>query len=176
MSERKYLSFVVVTGIFALVLAFIGNSFAQPTWMNAPAGEMQKEFMKGVDKNGDGKVTRDEFRGPDSHWKFFDKNKDGFIEISEAPTPDNMPDMSNAPKAKGEGDGAKPASVQVPADAKPLYGKDFIKKFDFDKDGKVNHDEWEGIKPMTVYANNRWPEFDKNEDGFITLDETPQPK
>ncbi len=77
---------------------------------------------------------------------------------------------------KGKGGKKSPrVQVQVPADAKPLYGQDFIKKFDFDKDGKVNHDEWEGIKPMTFYANNRWPEFDRNRDGFITIDEAPKP-
>ena len=78
-------------------------------------------------------------------------------------------------KGKGRKKGPR-IQVEVPADAKPLYGKDFIKKFDFDKDGKVNHDEWEGIKPMTYYANDRWPQFDLNRDGFITLDEAPQQK
>ena len=87
---------------------------------------------------------------------------------------------SFAQKGKGnKGKGGKKkqrVQVEVPADAKPLYGQDFIKKFDFDKDGKVSHEEWEGIKLMTFYANNHFPDFDKNRDGFILLDETPQPK
>ena len=77
---------------------------------------------------------------------------------------------------KGNGGRKKQrVQVEVPAGAKPLYGKDFIKKFDFDKDGKVSHEEWEGIKLMTFYANNHFPDFDKNRDGFIMPDETPQP-
>ena len=81
----------------------------------------------------------------------------------------------NGKKGKG-GKKSSRVQVEVPADAKPLYGQDFIKKFDFDKDGKVNHDEWEGIKTMTFYANNRWPEFDLNRDGFITIEEAPKPE
>ncbi|MFC1868808.1 hypothetical protein ACFL0H_11835 [Thermodesulfobacteriota bacterium] len=57
-----------------------------------------------------------------------------------------------------------------------VAGIDFIKKFDFDKDGKVSHDEWEGIKPTTAYRDKHWPQYDLNRDGFITLDEAPQEK
>ncbi|MBW1766987.1 MAG: hypothetical protein JRJ02_07875 [Deltaproteobacteria bacterium] len=181
---RKYLTrFIFAAMVSTLILIFSGNGFAQPPWMNAPAGEMPKAFMEHEDGNGDGNVTREEYKGPDDHWNFFDKNQDGFITIDEAARPDNMPEMGAPPGGKGGPEGgakgakdASQTSAQMPAVAKPLYGKDFIKKFDFDKDGKVNHDEWEGIKPMTAYANNRWPEFDLNRDGFITLDEAPQPK
>ena len=57
-----------------------------------------------------------------------------------------------------------------------VFGIDFIKKFDFDKDGKVSHDEWEGIKPTTAYKDKHWPQYDLNRDGFITFDEAPQIK
>lgn len=53
-------------------------------------------------------------------------------------------------------------------------GQDFINAFDLNKDGKVDHDEWEAIKKQTVYKNKRWPAFNKNGDTFITLDEAPQ--
>ena len=57
-----------------------------------------------------------------------------------------------------------------------VAGIDFIKKFDFDKDGKVSHDEWEGVKPITAYKDKHWGQYDLNRDGSITLDEAPQPQ
>jgi hypothetical protein len=57
-----------------------------------------------------------------------------------------------------------------------VAGIDFIKKFDFDKDGKVSHDEWEGIKPTTAYKDKHWPQYDLNRDESITLDEAPKAK
>jgi hypothetical protein len=53
-------------------------------------------------------------------------------------------------------------------------GQDFINLFDLNKDGKVDHDEWEAVKKQTVYKNKRWPHFNKNGDTYITLDEAPQ--
>ncbi len=44
------------------------------------------KFMQKVDRNGDGKVGKDEFRGPPDHFDRFDKNKDGYITEDEAPT------------------------------------------------------------------------------------------
>ncbi|MCP4154014.1 MAG: calcium-binding protein, partial [bacterium] len=43
-------------------------------------------FILRLDKDKDGKVSKSEFDGPKLHFKDFDKNGDGFIEKSEAPT------------------------------------------------------------------------------------------
>jgi hypothetical protein len=43
-------------------------------------------FMKRSDQDGDGKVSKNEFRGPDDHFAHLDKNSDGFISENEAPT------------------------------------------------------------------------------------------
>jgi hypothetical protein len=53
-------------------------------------------------------------------------------------------------------------------------GQDFIDVLDTNKDGKVDHDEWEREKLKTVYKNKRWPEYNKNMDEYLTLDEAPQ--
>ena len=42
-------------------------------------------FMRREDRNGDGKVSRDEFRGPPAHFDHFDRNKDGYLTEDEAP-------------------------------------------------------------------------------------------
>ena len=43
-------------------------------------------FIARADKDKDGKVSRSEFRGNDSQFQHFDKNKDGYISVEEAPT------------------------------------------------------------------------------------------
>jgi len=43
-------------------------------------------FIKRLDKNSDGKVSKSEFDGPKQHFSSFDKNSDGFISSNEAPT------------------------------------------------------------------------------------------
>lgn len=53
-------------------------------------------------------------------------------------------------------------------------GQAFIDLMDTNKDGKIDHDEWEATKIKTVYKNKRWPEYNKNGDNYITLDEAPQ--
>ena len=45
----------------------------------------QAGFMEREDQNGDGQVTKAEFRGPDKHFSRLDKNGDGYITPDEAP-------------------------------------------------------------------------------------------
>jgi len=66
----------------------------QPTTNNtvvAPNHRQQRpsqgnRFITRLDKNGDGKVSVAEFKGPANRFKQFDKNNDGYITADEAPT------------------------------------------------------------------------------------------
>jgi uncharacterized protein DUF1566/EF hand domain-containing protein len=42
-------------------------------------------FVRRLDKNNDGKVSRQEFDGPTKHFSSFDRNNDGYISATEAP-------------------------------------------------------------------------------------------
>jgi hypothetical protein len=53
-------------------------------------------------------------------------------------------------------------------------GQDFITMFDADGDGKVGHMEWEKVKGDTVFKPFRWPQYNKNRDEWITVDEAPK--
>ncbi len=48
-------------------------------------GNAPPSFVKRLDKNGDGKVSKDEFDGPSRHFGHLDKNNDGFVTDDEAP-------------------------------------------------------------------------------------------
>lgn len=43
-------------------------------------------FMQREDGNGDGKVSKEEFKGPANHFQTLDKNNDGYITEDEVPT------------------------------------------------------------------------------------------
>ncbi len=46
----------------------------------------KNKFMLREDRNGDGKVSKAEFKGPVHHFRHLDKNSNGYIEANEAPT------------------------------------------------------------------------------------------
>ena len=48
-------------------------------------GPSGADFVQRLDKDGDGKVSKQEFDGPAEHFTKFDKNKDGYISAAEAP-------------------------------------------------------------------------------------------
>ncbi len=54
------------------------------------------KFIEKFDKDGDGKVSEDEFDGPADHFKKLDRNNDGYI------TKDELP--KGPPRKKGKPD------------------------------------------------------------------------
>jgi hypothetical protein len=144
-----------------------------PAWMS-DTDNMPHAFIKAEDGDGDGKVSKEEFGGPDTLFDEWDKNQDGFIELSEGPTPDMMQNMG-APGGAPPGD--MPAGGFVsnsPHVGDGPTGQAFIDMLDTDKDGKVTHEEWEMNKINSIYKEKRWPHYNQNGDDYITLDEAPQ--
>ena len=108
-----------------------------------PTREERMARFKEQDKNGDGKVSREEFPGSDEMWKGLDKNGDGAItpEEIEASMKDAPPGL---PGDKGKG-GA--------------FGR-----FDKNRDGKVSREEFPGSDEM-------FKSLDKDGDGFLEAKE-----
>jgi len=48
----------------------------------APSGA---DFIRRLDKNGDGKISKQEFDGPPEHFQILDRNGDGYLSEDEAP-------------------------------------------------------------------------------------------
>ena len=49
-----------------------------------PQRQQRPDFVQRLDKNGDGKVSRNEFDGPPQHFNQLDRNDDGFLSSDEA--------------------------------------------------------------------------------------------
>ncbi|MHC5083246.1 MAG: Lcl C-terminal domain-containing protein [Planctomycetota bacterium] len=49
-------------------------------------GSSGGDFVERLDKDGDGKVSRQEFDGPAQHFSHLDRNNDGYLSESEAPS------------------------------------------------------------------------------------------
>ena len=136
MQKRFFLGLAIAFSTFMLV--FSGNCFAQgqqgqgqgqgqpqaqgqeqgrgggqgqmPAWLSA-TDNMAAAFIKENDKNGDGKVAKDEFTGPETLFTGMDTNGDGYVELSEAPTSMDMVQklMGSGP---GGGQGGGPGGGQ----------------------------------------------------------------
>jgi Ca2+-binding EF-hand superfamily protein len=147
------------------------------------------DFVKQVDTDKDGSMSKEEWKAAgliDLPFSFCDTSKDGEIsekEMAGCSLPEMMDSdgngvltvsemiefdkrMASAPKKKYEA-----TSPYVEGGA---TGMDFIKLFDADNDGKVTHEEWEKTRPSTVFKDKHWPEYNKNMDEYITVDEAPQ--
>ena len=159
-------------------------------------------FFATVDTTKDGAITRDEWKQAglmDIAFALCDPDKDDRIvrqEMSACAIPESMDPKKEGVLtvyARGRFVIASPgAPVPKPANAPPGItqatqmladspyveggptGADFIKVFDADGDGKVSHVEWEKTKNTTVFKPYRWPQYNKNRDEWITVDEAPR--
>lgn len=108
-----------------------------------PSPDEMRQRFKDADKNGDGKVTKDEFPGPAERFEMLDRNKDGAVTEDE---------IEAALKDGMNGEGGR--------------GKRMFQRFDKDGDGKVSRAEFPG-------GDEAFQAMDKNGDGFVTADEVP---
>jgi Ca2+-binding EF-hand superfamily protein len=138
----------------------------------APGGELGAR-VKAMDKNGDGKISKDEAQGPLA--QFFDRidrNGDGFITMEEteemgkkfgknknpgAPPKNNGKPKGEEPKP-GDGKGKK-FGKGAPKDGNPLA------MLDTNSDGKIARNEAKG--PLAA----NFDRLDVNKDGFISGEE-----
>ncbi len=124
-----------------------GGGKGIPGMPGMPGEGMNPEAMaarfKEADKNGDGKVTKDEFPGPAERFAMLDKDGDGAVTQEE---------MTAAMRAGGPGGPGEKG------------GKRLFQRFDKNGDGKVARDEFPG-------GDAAFQGMDKNGDGFLTTDE-----
>jgi len=160
-------------------------------WASSAFAQMGKkgqgpDFIRHFDKDGDGKVSKQEFTGTQDHFTRLDKNNDGFIDQTEKPaTPPSVGGMMQNPDKNGDGKISKeefagPAEVftaldknndgfidQTEKPAAPMgKGGAMMQNSDKNGDGKISKEEFAG--PAEVFTA-----LDKNKDGFIDQTEKP---
>jgi Ca2+-binding EF-hand superfamily protein len=112
---------------------------ARESAQNLPAAPLGPARFQNLDKNNDGKVSRDEFDGRPAVFAMIDADHDGFITRDEA--------QKFRPGA-GAGAGGPAMIAQR------------LKSMDKNGDGKVSRDEFTGPAPM-------FDRLDRNSDGTI---------
>jgi Ca2+-binding EF-hand superfamily protein len=147
-----------------------------------PPGVPGPRMFQRFDKNGDGKVARDEFPGNDENFRGMDKNGDGFVTEDEIdalrgragakgspPPPPGTPGPMTEPPMEG-GDappmtgGAAPSGGPAPAPAPGGIGGGLFAALDRDGDRKLSRAEFPG-------SDEEWRRLDRDGNGWITPDE-----
>ncbi len=185
--------FLAATACFALAVPSIAQS---PTQVNIDP------FFATLDANKDGFIGKGEWKElglMDATFPLCDRDKDDRItkqEMTACAVPESMdPNKEGVLTVYSGGRFVIPspgAPFPKPAKAPPgitqatqmvsdspyveggATGQDFITLFDADGDGKVSHMEWEKKKNETVFKPYRWPQYNRNRDEWITVDEAPK--
>ena len=136
---------MLVLGPFVAAEASFGR---QKDQKRGSAGEGQRSggMIERFDEDGDGKISMDEFPGPDEHFQDFDDNGDGLLEPAEMPARGSG---GRGERGRGGRDG------------------EMMERFDDDGDGRISMEEFPG-------PDDRFEEMDTNGDGFISRDDRPQ--
>jgi hypothetical protein len=183
---------IIMSALVCLGLAILIPAQNPPQQGGGMAMKKYKvdEFVLAVDADKDGSMTKDEWKVAglaEMPFTMCDTSKDGKLttaEMAACELPEAMDTngdnillvsemiefdkkMMSAPKKK--------YAATSPYVEGGATGMDFIKLFDADGDGKVTHMEWEKTRPSTVFKDKHWPEYNKNMDEYITVDEAPQP-
>ena len=106
-------------GLILSVLVFTAMTMSFASAAEESRGNPPRGMIEHDDRDGDGRVSKDEFPGPDEHFTRIDADGDGFINQEEA---------QQAPRPKGQ-------SGRVP-------GK--FQEDDADGDGVVSRSEFSG--------------------------------
>ena len=115
------------------------------------SGASTPRQIMAMDKDDDGKVSKDEYQGPAARFDRLDADKDGFLTRREA----------TAARARGKAGtppSGRPRRVMGMATAR-------FEELDADEDGKVSKEEYQG--PAFLFNG-----LDADKDGFITKAES----
>ena len=113
----------VLPALFLLALPLFAQGRGGNPW----------DRLSGMDQDGDGKVSKAEFSGPDRFWDRLDSDGDGFVTETEA---------KSMRRGRGQRGGQGQGGPNM-----------LLQRLDTDKDGKVSEEEWKpSSRPPTPTA------------------------
>jgi len=100
-------------------------------------------FIMRSDKDGDGRISKPEFRGSETGFERMDKNRSGFIETDELGElhQRRLADPKSMSQRLQEGDVRRPPFGRPGAGAGPPGVDEIFERFDRNEDGKLQKDE-----------------------------------
>ena len=150
--------------LFRLFMISLAICFAGVIGGEALAKSDPKMAVKNRDKNGDGKVGRDEWKGKADIFTKIDTNGDNYLTVDEFTV--HLNNLENAKSSKKSSTPVKKAAKKKDPKEKipnkPLNSA--IKSMDKNRDSKVARDEWTG--PKSQFDN-----ADVNHDDELTAEE-----
>jgi len=129
-----------------------GGPGAGPGGPGGPGAQGGPPRLMDMDADGDGKVSREEFRGPPDAFDRLDTNGDGSLDRTECEQARRGPGGFGGRGAPGGGPGNR------------LLER--LRQLDKDGDGKVSAEEYQGRIPFE--------RLDRNGDGFLDEQDAPQ--
>jgi Ca2+-binding EF-hand superfamily protein len=137
--------------LMLFVLAFTAMTTGLASASEEAPGNPARGMIAHDDRDGDGKVSKDEFPGPDEHFTEIDLDGDGFINREEA---------RQAPRPKGQS-GRVPGKFQEDdADGDGVVSRtefsgpaDHFDRLDLDGDGVIQESEARQGPPIRVQKN-----------------------
>ena len=113
-------------------------------------------IIQNMDKDGDGKLSRDEWTGQAKFYDQIDANRDKRLTTQELTAHyDSLAGSNGGKKTGGKGTARK---------SKPKNPKELITIMDKDDDGKISRNEWTGQAKF-------YDQIDANQDAHLTLKE-----
>ena len=122
----------------------------------ASKSKKPKTILKNMDKDGDTKVARQEWRGQKALFGKIDANQDDHLTLKELNAHFGSPAGSDGKKKKGGKAKAQKSKTKTP--------QTLVKNMDTDGDGKIAREEWKG-------QEDQFDKIDADRDTRLTVEE-----